>query len=242
MRYRLFGTIGLACAVMLSTGIAVGQTKESGTSAGLTGKPVIYQPPQRGAPIGRTGGSTRGTTESRLTVEVLAPNHIGLSAVDQPVLYWYLSRAVTAPLEITIDTLDLSADGSLLEMTIDRGRPAGISSLALRDAGVRLKPGVTYRWSVAVVVDSAQRSNDTIASGTIEYVPPPAALARSVARADEETAARFYADHGYWYDALALLSRNVERRSDRRAQRANLLEQEGLAEPAAFERSARPRS
>jgi len=227
---------------MLSTSIATGQTRDSGKPAAMAGKPVTYHPPQRGAPIDRVGGSTRGTTESALTVEVLAPNHIGLSAVDQPVLYWYLSRAVTAPLEITIDTPDLSASGPLLETTIERGRPAGISAFALRDAGVRLKPGVTYRWSVAVVVDPAQRSNDMIASGLIEHVPPPADLARSVARADDETTTRFYAERGYWYDALTAVSRSVERRPERRGERADLLEQVGLAEPAAFERSAKPRS
>jgi hypothetical protein len=234
-RYRKAGRIGLICAMALFGGTLPTHAQETGK----TGKTVAkYNPPLRSAPAGRIGGSTRGAAESDLVVEVLAPDHVGLSGTDQPVLYWYLSRPVARPLEITIDTAELSTGGPLLEKRIDKQWPAGISGLSLRDAGVRLKPGVTYRWSVAVIYDAAQRSRDVIASGLVQYARAPARPSRT----DDEAAAQVSAANGYWYDALADLSRDIEHRPDRRSQRADLLEQVGLAAPAAFERAARPGS
>src|SRR5713101_569860 len=50
---------------------------------------IIYKPPKRGAPGGREGAGTRGLRDS-LTLAVLAPkDHTGLTAQEQPVLYWY---------------------------------------------------------------------------------------------------------------------------------------------------------
>ena len=165
-----------------------------------------------------------------VVVEVLSPDdHVGLSAVDQPVLYWYLSRTVDRPVEVAIDTVVLSAAAPLVETTLKKSWPAGISALSLHDLGVRLKSNVTYRWSVAVVIDSAQRSTDVTASGLIQYVRPTSRPASS----DPEDAARLNAEKGYWYDALAAISRDIDRRPEHRSQRADLLEQVGLAAPAA---------
>src|SRR5436190_9662156 len=58
--------------------------------------PIIYKPPKRGAPGGREGAGTRGSKEpimrgarEPLTLAVLAPqDHTGLTAQEQPVLYW----------------------------------------------------------------------------------------------------------------------------------------------------------
>jgi hypothetical protein len=228
--------IALVCAIALYAETIAAQIQETQRTTGASAKAITYNPPKRSAPAGRVGGSTRGTAKSDLVVEVLAPDHVGLSAVDQPVLYWYLSRPVTAPLEITIDTVELSAAGPLLEKTLDKPWPAGISALSMRDMGVRLKPGVTYRWSAAVITDPAHRSVDVVASGLIQYVRP----ATGLPRADDE--ARIYAESGYWYDAVNALSRGIERRPDRRRERADLLEQVGLAAPAAFDRATGPAS
>jgi hypothetical protein len=229
---------GLTCVIALSAGAHTSEAEESRPAEKSAAKPFTYNPPVRNAPAGRVGGSTRGTAQDDLVVEVLAPNDVGLSGVDQPVLYWFHSRPVTNPVEVTIDTVDFSAGGPLLETTLKKSWPAGISALPLRDMGVRLKPGVIYRWSVAVVIDPAQRSGDVMASGLIQHARPVVGQTRG----DNEDAARLNAEKGYWYDALMALSRDVERRPDRRSRRADLLEQVGLAAPAAFDRAAGPRS
>ena len=55
----------------------------------------VYKPPQRGAPGGRVGGSSRGIGDRLLTLSVLAPDHTGLTVREQPSLYWYLSSTGT---------------------------------------------------------------------------------------------------------------------------------------------------
>jgi hypothetical protein len=232
---RLLGEFGLAFVIALSVAVPAGHAQPPPAGTKAAAKPFTYNPPSRSAPVGRVGGSTRGLPGTEVVIEVLSPDdHVGLSAVDQPVLYWFLSRPVDWPVEVTIDTAELSAAAPLVETTLKKSWPAGISALSLRDLGVRLKPGVTYRWSVAMVVDPAQRSSDVTASGLIQYVRP----ASGPVSPDPESAARLNAEKGYWYDALAALSRDVERRPDRRTQRADLLEQVGLAVPAAFDLAA----
>jgi hypothetical protein len=249
-KFSLFVVAGVA--MILAAGSAPGQNKsgqnQSGQSqnSGQANKDVAqaanritYNPPNRKAPEGRIGASTRGGANRDLTIEVLAPNdHIGQSASSQPVLYGYLSRPITQPLELTIDTHELGQPHEpLLEVMLNQDRPAGIFALDLHDFGVRLSPGVIYRWSIAVIVDPDQRSGDLIASGLILHVPPPPDFAATSARLQGDALTRSYADHGYWYDAIKAVSQGSNRQSDWHQQRADLLDQVSLPAPAALDRS-----
>jgi hypothetical protein len=239
----LIGVVGVV--LTLAAGEAVGQQQgaqqPNGSAIESKKQAIRYNPPPRSAPGGRIGAISRGGAMNALSIEVLAPEgHVGFSSVDQPVLYYYLSRPVAAPLEITIDTLDMmSKSGPLLEKTLHQDRSAGIFAISLRDLGVRLAPSVTYQWSLAVIGDAEQRSSDQVASGQIRFVPQPASLAKAVAGAREDTVVRLFAENGYWYDAIATLSRSIDRRPESREQRAELLDQVGLSGPAALDRQAR---
>jgi hypothetical protein len=238
-----FGFSGLALALVLVGGNAIAQTRDVQPPRSQTQEAetttIQYNPPLRGSPTARIGASTRGMVNRELTIEVLAPDHEGFSTTAQPVLYWYLSQPVKMLLEVTIDTHDLTVrSGPLLEVMLKQDQKAGISSINLRDFGVRLAPDVTYRWSVAAIIDAEQRSGDLVASGLIRFVPPPAGLVNAVARQQGDAAARLYAEGGYWYDAIMALSRSIARRPDWRLERADLLDQVGLMGPAAFDRSS----
>jgi hypothetical protein len=201
---------------------------------------VTYNPPNRKTPGGRIGASTRGAMDRGLTVEVLAPDdHIGRSATAQPTLYYYLSQPVTLPLEVTIDTDELSGRSQpVLEVTLNQNRPAGIFPIDLRDYKARLAPEVVYRWSVAVVTNPEQRSSDLIASGLIQYVPPPPDFTKAAAQLRGDALMRSYAERGYWYDAIKTVSQGAGRQPDWRLQRAGLLDQVRLSGPAAWDRTA----
>src|SRR5690348_12331481 len=67
-------------------------------------KPVeipVYKPPVRGAPGGRVGGGSRGDSQT-FQLSVLAPSHTGQTIHEQPVLFWYVSKALTSPIEFTL--------------------------------------------------------------------------------------------------------------------------------------------
>ena len=196
-----------------------------------------YRPPARGAPASRVGGGSRGSAEITGELAVLAPDHTGLTTRSQPTLYWYLSEPANARLDVTV-TNDKQID-PLLEQIIGIPKSAGIQSLDLAKVGATLKPGVEYRWFVSLTPDEQQRSNDVVASGTIEYVKPDAALENTVASADDLTQARIYAEDGIWYDAIDSLSRAIQQNpgnASLHAQRAAMLEQVGLKSAADYDR------
>ena len=198
--------------------------------------PVEYKPPVRGAPKVRVGGSTRSAARE-LSLAVVAPDHTGLASTDQPELFWYVSQAVKTPLEFTLIAGD--AIDPLVEKALPPVGEAGIQRIRLADLGVKLKPGDEYQWSISFVADATSRSKDTVASGRVRVAAVPAELASQVAGAGPTRSYAVYAGAGYWYDALAMLRRQIaERPKDAAllAAQQSLLEQVGLTEVARYER------
>jgi hypothetical protein len=199
---------------------------------------IIYRPPKRGAPGGREGAGTRGLRESLPTLAVLAPQaHTGLTAREQPVLYWYLSQETQHPVEVVLT--DQQSVKPLLAIRLDPPLPPGMQRVRLADYNIRLVPGVLYTWSVSLIRDAAQRSYDVLTAGTIERVELPEALRGPLVHANKMTAARLYATEGLWYDTIAALSELIDTRPQDtvlRQQRAMVLEQEGLTAAAAYDR------
>lgn len=188
----------------------------------------VYKLPMRGAPASRIGGATRGPGVDSPVVTVLAPDHTGLTTNAQPTLYWYLSKK--APVQIELTLLDEAGVAPLIEKTVQGPLEPGIHSLSLKDAGVTLKPGMEYRWHVALVFNPKMRSSDVTSSGTIKLVPAPATL-----QAGSSATVEAYAAEGLWYDSIdALMSRIEAAPHDRKLkdQLDSLLGQVGLTQVA----------
>lgn len=203
------------------------QAKAPATTVALP----IYKPPLRGAPGGRVGGGTRGSGREVFVLSVLAPDHSGLTVSDQPSLYWFISSVTSSPVEVTV--MDPRATEPVLETRIPPPVQPGVHHFRLADHGVRLSPGVPYRWYVAVVLDSGRRSKDVLAGGAIERVELPEELRAKLTRAGKAELPFLYAEAGLWYEALTAISELIEAAphdSVLRRQRASLLAQVGLPE------------
>jgi Domain of Unknown Function (DUF928) len=212
---------------------AVAQTPQPGTTSGTP----VYKPPVRGAPTSRVGGGSRGLGDQLPMLIAVVPDHTGLTVHEQPVLYWYVSKATTAPVEVTL--VDPQSPKPLLALLLQPPLAPGMQRVRLAEHGVRLATGVTYQWLVALIRNPNQRSEVIITGGTIQRVPMPAALHATMAQPDQMARTRQYAEAGLWYDALATISALIEaapRDTALRQQRAGLLEQVGLAEVAAYDR------
>jgi hypothetical protein len=199
----------------------------SGTSAVVP----VYRPPLRGAPAGRVGGGTRGPGREVFVLSVLAPDHAALTTLEQPTLYWFISNPSPHPIEITVVEPDKT--DALVEQRLDPPIQAGVHRIRLADLGVRLEPGVSYRWYVTVVPDAKRRSRDILAGGGIELVALTDDVRTRVGGTPKERLAFVYAEAGIWYDALAEVSELIERTPGDvalRQQRAALLTQVGLPE------------
>jgi len=218
----------------------VPQVEQKQKKASTTVAAPVYKPPVRGAPGGRVGGGTRGADQTFM-LSVLAPNHTGLTTKEQPVLYWYLTKTISTPMEFT-----LIDDGikPLIETSMKPPFQAGVQRVRVEDFGVKLMPGKQYRWFVALVVDPERRSKDVLAGGTIERSALPEAAALKLSKADKSEAPLIYAETGLWYDAVAAITDLIDaapKDAALRAQRASLLRQVGLKEIAEYDLSLTPR-
>ncbi len=173
----------------------------------------------------------RNETPSPLpTILVLAPNHVGLTSQEHPILNWYLSQTTDDPLDVMIS--DESNLHVLLDVRLLPPLPAGIHQLLLEDYGIALVPGVSYRWTVRLM--STQSTGNLTASGVIQRTAPPpsSSFASSLSYSPEA-----YAKKGLWYDAFSALSGLLQgnpKNSKLIAQRTALLDQVGLSEVADF--------
>jgi len=200
---------------------------------------VAYTPPMRGAPQRRIGGSSRGADSALPGVFVLAPDHVGLTSAEQPALYWYLTGPTKVRVELTL--IDDKQVTPVLELPVAPIAAEGMQRLRLADLKLSLKPEVEYQWTVSLVPDSKERSNDVISGGVIKRVAMPAGLAAKLAAAPPAARPRILAAAGLWYDAIGELSTLIEADPGDKAlreQRAKLLDQVGLTAAAAYERRA----
>lgn len=209
----------------------VGDAKKAmPTAAAPTAAAPVYKPPLRGAPGGRVGGGTRGAPgRDTFTLSVLAPDHNGLTVSEQPPLYWFVSADISLPVEVTI--ADPNGTQPLIEKQVSTPVKRGVQRFPIAEHGVKLAPGIPYRWSVTVVPDPNRRSRDILASGTIERVEPPAGLESKLQGASKESLPFLYAEAGIWYDALAAISDLIEKSPNDAGllrQREALLVQAGL--------------
>ncbi len=206
------------------------QNSITNSSHSVKFRPAIKS--EGGASVRVTGGS-RGTGEAMTSLDVLAPDEVGITTQEQPSLFWFQSKPATAKFELTL--LQDNKAKPIVQVEIERASKAGIQRLKLSDHAAKLDVGVEYQWVIALVTDPDNRSKDLVASGVIKRIEPPADLKSKVASATPASLPAIYADAGIWYDALSLLSDEIDAHPEDqsfRQTRADLLSQVGLSTAA----------
>jgi hypothetical protein len=245
------GTMSIArCMVILAAALALdspcvvggeygggGSVFAATTVQGQETDPAVprYRPGMH-QPKSRIEGTTRGIESSELLVLPLVPDHVGLTIAGQPVLYWYLSKPTTSPIIFVL--VDTSSVEVVHDVTLSPQPQPGVQLIRLTDLGIILEPNVQYRWYITVVTDGQSPSRDIVSGGMIERIRPESILSPVPASDGTIAAVRFYAENGLWYDALASISDLISSApKDRllRRQRAALLQQVGLQEPAEWD-------
>jgi hypothetical protein len=162
---------------------------------------------------------------------------------EQPVVFWYLSRPTNTPLVLTLMPSDPKAKAPTFQINLDAGK-SGIQLLDLSSCQFKLEPGVDYQLSMALKPVKNQGALDVFCSARIMRVDPPHALvAQMLATPDPQQKLRLLLKNGMFYDALTVVSRQINLDSNNqswRERRASLLEQVGLPEVASFDRSPAP--
>ena len=199
----------------------------------------LYQPPRRGAPGGRVGGGTRGPSPGLPLLYALVPDHVAVTAEEQPSLVWYLSKATSLPLEFTV--IEGIGVNPILEVPLSTPMEAGIHMISLGEYDLKFEQGKTYQWFVSLIPDPARRSKDIIAGGMLEVMSLPENIAEAVKQATPQEATKLLANAGFWYDAIGAISQEIQAHATDRALhdlRAALLEQVDLNTVAQVDRQA----
>jgi len=212
-----------------STKPATTSVKPADNKAAAPTSTVRFRPGLSGAPSVRVTGGSRGSGDSTITLDVLAPDETGLTTQEEPSLLWYQSKPAVAKFELTL--LEENKPKPLLQVKANGNGQAGIQRIKLSDHNVKIAPGVEYQWVVALVTDPDNRSSDLVASGVIKRVEASADLKGKIAGATPASLPGVYAEAGIWYDALSVLTDQIEAQPGNKAlreTRADLLRQVGL--------------
>ncbi len=188
---------------------------------------------------GGTRGLTRGSENELPVLNVLAPGHTALTLQSQPTLYWYISDSSSKRIVFTLNDEDKGI--TLFQTDLSNVRNKGIQRLNMADYKLSLDPEKEYSWSVTMIADPNQPSNDIFSGGNIRRIKPLKSLSEKLAKAGDKDIPAIYAEEGIWYDAISSLSKLIESNPKTRRfhkQRAELLEQIGLYEAAEYDRKS----
>jgi hypothetical protein len=206
-------------------------------------RPIVFHPPADASegvmPI-RVGGGSRASSAGLATIRVLVPQGKGETTEAQPTIYFYLSKPAKTYCEITLT--EPKHPKPLLAKITPVSDQSGILAIRLSKYDVELKPGTTYKWSVAVVVDPQSRSQDLVAYGVIKRVEPTPALVSQLAQAADADKPAIYAENGLWYDALQSISEQIAKSpgdASLRTERAELLKQVDISPADVAEASSK---
>ena len=226
----------IVLTVLLAGGFAAELLAAEAASGNAPATPVKFRPASKGAASVRVTGGSRGSGDDAVTLDVLAPDEVGTTIQEQPSLFWFQSKPSKAKFELTLLQEDKAKP--IVQVNIDQSTKAGIQRLKLSEYGGKLQTGVEYQWVVALVDDAENRSKDVVASGVIKRVEPAADLKRKIADSPAPSLPAVYAEAGIWYDALAVLSDQIEahpQNKELHRTRADLLRQVGLKAAAEAE-------
>jgi hypothetical protein len=175
------------------------------------------------APTGqRQGGGARGDAEKpgeiHYTLSILSPaDSTGLTAREQPVIYWYLNHDAADPVRISI--LIPKKAKPLFAQELPAGTKAGIHKLDLASEKqdgkpVKLEAGVPYTVTVKVMKSGSGPAGDPFASCKIVRVDPDKAPADAARESDPAKRAAAYGKAGMWFDYLDALHEAIAAKPD----------------------------
>ena len=177
-------------------------------------RPTSFEPaPGRDTPRGGTagGGSRPVASACNLsknairggTLTALSPgSHLGLTQSDRPKFLVYLPQTVAQTMEFSL--FDEQMNG-VYQMNLPVSNRTGLVSIELPENAPSLVKDKPYYWTVALVCNPNERTEDMVVGGWIERAELNDSLKQELAKARGVERASLYAKRGFWYDALNTL-------------------------------------
>lgn len=197
----------LSLSVMLAPNFTTKVWADSHASSG-------FEPaPGRDAPRGGTiGGGSRPvssaclsnqSTKSAVFTALSPSNHVGLTQKDRPNLFIHLPETTAETIELSLFDKDMKG---MYQTNIPLSKSGGLVTIALPKDAPALAKDRSYYWTVALVCNSRDRTEDLVVGGWIEYTEPSDTLKQQLANAAPIEKASLYAQQAFWYDAVNILA------------------------------------
>jgi hypothetical protein len=162
-------------------------------------------PPGQGRPKGTAGGGSRPTPTTCLeeptsgdTLVTMAPTQfVGLTSQASPTVWVQIPRTRAKLLEFSLFT---DQQDGVYQTNLPISSP-GLLKIALPPQ-IALTTGKPYRWTVALVCNANQRTEDWIAEGWIQHQSLNAELQRQLSHATIEQRIMLYNQSDFWYEAF----------------------------------------
>lgn len=172
---------------------------------------IFEPPPGKDAPRGGTAGggsrpvrtacvSNPSAKPSSLTA-LVPGRHLGLTQAERPDFLAYIPQTTAQTAEFSL--FDQQMNG-IYQMRVPVSK-AGLVSIRLPDRAPPLSKDTPYYWTVALVCNPSDRTEDWVVGGWIERAEPSAALKQQLANVTAVEQVALYAKQGFWYDALNTL-------------------------------------
>lgn len=167
-------------------------------------------PPDQGSPVGTAGGGSRPAqsacfpqSQNLSGLTALSPTtYVGLTTRDRPTVWVFLPPTIAQTAELSL----FDAQGRGIYQTIV---PLSSTNPLMRFAFPATAPALSsqqpYYWTVALICNQNQRTDDWIIGGWIRQQLPDPQLQRQLATAKGIDQVKLYAEAGFWYDALETL-------------------------------------
>lgn len=161
------------------------------------------------APPANPSKPTRATgkcVKDTIDLTALVPeNKIGRTVAEYPQFYFYLPET-EAPLAEFV--LQDEQGKQIYQTTLKINNSSGVTgvSLPVNQNVSPLQTGKKYRWSVALICNTDDRSGDAIATGIVRRVELSADIRSQLEKASPRQKAVIYAQNGIWQDALSTLA------------------------------------
>jgi len=178
---------------------------------------------ERGAPNTTGGGGTRSggvcvkSEDKNTPISALVPAFMTnpQTTAQRPTLYFYIPPNNSYQGEVTLT--DIVAQTTLVRKGFTLNPEGGILAVTLQPK-TPLEAGQDYSWSLRIICNPEQRSNDQYLKGNLSVAAPSASLSQAAPFLNQSPGtplkpdqtqtvlklAQAYADQGIWLDSLHL--------------------------------------
>jgi Domain of Unknown Function (DUF928) len=171
---------------------------------------TIEPPPGQGTPKSTAGGGSRISSQVACRTSNRADQFVALSpgqqlaltTVDRPNFLIYLPQTKATALELSL--FDHNRKG-IYQTILPVPQTSGLVRIQLPQTAPSLSKNQPYAWSIALVCNPADRTEDWVVRGWIQRTDLAPQIQRNLTQAKAIDQVKIFAAQGFWHEAATTL-------------------------------------